>query len=69
MNAPMVARGDQPWALFVALSLLGVLYNELEAVHGIGEGEMEVDVGGVFIKGCLRFSICFVGMLSCSDPI
>ena len=27
------------------------------------------DVGGGFIKGSLRFSICSVGMLSCSDPI
>jgi hypothetical protein len=42
VNAPMVARGNQPWALFIGLSLLRVLYDELVAVHDIGEGEMEV---------------------------
>lgn len=40
MGVPIVARGNQPWALFVALSVLGGLYNELEIIHDIEEGEM-----------------------------
>jgi hypothetical protein len=41
-SVPIVAGGNQPWALFVALGVLGGLYNELEIVHGIDKGEMEM---------------------------
>ena len=32
-SVPVVAGGNEPWALFVALGLQGVLYDDLEVVH------------------------------------